>query len=141
MGIISNGRWAISAHRKSGDDVIVVTPDEFVKRIQKFLAPETGAKNEAAPAEFSLQQNYPNPFNPNTTIHFSLPRASHITLKIYNSKGQEIKTLVDRNVGAGLHHATWDGRAHWGDSVTNGFYVYRLESDFGVEAKKMILMK
>ncbi|MCX7871555.1 MAG: hypothetical protein N2485_08355, partial [bacterium] len=58
---------------------------------------------------FSLYQNYPNPFNPSTVISVTLPENSTMSLKIYNSLGQEIKTLVDGSFIAGIHNFTWDG--------------------------------
>lgn len=53
------------------------------------------------PTEFNLRQNFPNPFNPGTTISFSIPEASFISLKLFNSLGEEIETLVSKELNPG----------------------------------------
>ncbi len=91
--------------------------------------------------QYALHQNYPNPFNPTTQIQFSLPQNTDVTLAIYNMMGQKVKTLVDQPLNAGLHNIAWDGTNASGLTVANGVYFYRLNSDFGVKSKKMMLMK
>ena len=56
------------------------------------------------PSSFALEQNYPNSFNPETVIRFALPAAGDVTLKVYNILGQEIRTLVAKNLHAGSHN-------------------------------------
>jgi len=79
------------------------------------------------PEKFSLSQNYPNPFNPSTSIQVSLPEESSVSLKVYNVLGQEVATLMDDVIQAGLHAATWDGRNTYGEGVSSGTYFYILE--------------
>ncbi len=62
----------------------------------------------AGPLQFELAQNYPNPFNPSTTINFSIPQSSDVTLKIFNTLGQEVATLVNQNMESGLHTINFD---------------------------------
>ncbi len=88
------------------------------------------------PGEFSLAQNYPNPFNPMTTIEFSLPHAGQIELVVFNILGQEVQTLVDRRLSAGVHRIEFDA----GDKPS-GIYFYRLVHAEGVETRKMTLIK
>lgn len=88
------------------------------------------------PQEFSLSQNYPNPFNPSTTINFSIPQSSFVTLKIYNSLGQEVETLVADELGAGSYKFDWNA-----ESLTSGIYFYKLQSGNFIETKKMTLLK
>jgi uncharacterized protein (TIGR03790 family) len=91
---------------------------------------------DAAPSEASLAQNYPNPFNPVTMIRFVMPRQDHVTLKVYNSLGQQVATLVDGVESPGVHVATFDG-----SSLASGVYIYQLKtSDFG-STHKMLLVK
>ncbi len=97
--------------------------------------------NEYLPASFTLTQNYPNPFNPSTTIEYSLPRRSHVTIDIYNMLGQKVCTLVDRDESAGDHSAVWDGTEASGESVATGIYLYRLQAGDRTETKKMLLLK
>ena len=85
---------------------------------------------------YSLQQNYPNPFNPTTTIRFSLPEASNIQLKVYNSIGQEVATLVDEFKSSGDHSIKWDAA-----SFSSGVYFYQLFVSDQVLTKKMVLIK
>ena len=94
------------------------------------------AKGGSLPAEFGLSQNYPNPFNPVTTISFSLPVASHVSLEVYNVMGQRVTTVADGFYEAGVHACEWDGSA-----VASGVYFYRIETPEFVETKKMMLLK
>lgn len=100
-------------------------------------------ENESSLVEYDydLAQNYPNPFNPSTHIQFSLPQATHVTLTIYNTLGQRIKTLVDQSLTSGVHHVQWDGTNEIETSVANAVYFYRLESEFGVRTQKMMLLR
>lgn len=91
--------------------------------------------------EYGLQQNYPNPFNPTTNITYSIPEAGFVSLKIYNSIGQEVKTLVAENKTNGVYEVTWDGTNVYGSKVTSGIYFYRITSGDFSETKKMILLK
>ncbi|MEN8008015.1 MAG: FlgD immunoglobulin-like domain containing protein, partial [Candidatus Krumholzibacteriota bacterium] len=86
--------------------------------------------------------HYPNPFNPSTTIKYSLPKAGHLKLRVYNVRGQLVKTLIDGPRPAGADQAVvWDGSNNLGSSVSSGVYFYeaRLESD--VKIGKMTLLK
>ncbi|MEF3695282.1 MAG: FlgD immunoglobulin-like domain containing protein [Candidatus Cloacimonadota bacterium] len=85
--------------------------------------------------------NYPNPFNPSTTIAYSIPTTSNTTLRVYNIKGQVVKTLVNGVVEAGNHSITWNGRDDNGTSVASGVYFYRLSSEGQTLTKKMVLSK
>ena len=96
---------------------------------------------ELLPAVFELSQNYPNPFNPSTTIAFSLPQASPVTLSIYDINGRKVQTLVDNAVPAGNHEVVWDGRDKNGAEVSSGIYFYRIQAKNFVKEQKMILMR
>jgi photosystem II stability/assembly factor-like uncharacterized protein len=86
--------------------------------------------------EFMLAQNYPNPFNPSTTIKFSLPKAIHITLSIYNSMGQEVSKLISKDMSAGVHTAEWNA-----SGFASGVYYYRIVAGNFTETKKLLLLK
>ena len=104
----------------------------------------TDISNESGselPKEISLSQNYPNPFNLSTTIEFSLPERSEITLNIYNILGQKIRNLAYGYYPAGTHSAAWDGYISGGEIAPTGIYFYRLESKSSVFVKKMLLLK
>jgi tetratricopeptide (TPR) repeat protein len=100
------------------------------------------------PTEYALSQNFPNPFNPQTMIQYQLPEASHITVKIYNLFGQEVRTLVAGHREAGYHAEIWDGRDDFGRRVASGVYFYRLSTEPNVTqpngfqfTRKMVLMQ
>lgn len=88
------------------------------------------------PIQFSLQQNYPNPFNPSTTIDFSLPHAGFTSLKVYNSLGSIVATLVDGPMSAGTHSIQWNAA-----EVPTGVYYYQLQSNGLFETRKLVLLK
>lgn len=96
---------------------------------------------EIIPSEYSITQNYPNPFNPTTTIEFSLPKHSSVSIDIYNILGQKIKTLVSTKLTAGSYNVNWDGANSDGVSVATGIYFYRLKADEFVKTRKMLLLK
>jgi len=90
------------------------------------------------PTEFGLSQNYPNPFNPSTTIKYQLPVDKFVSLKVYNSLGEEVTTLVNGLVKAGKHQVDFSA-----NNLASGVYfaVLRVgESEF-VQTMKMMLMK
>ncbi|UCG52428.1 MAG: T9SS type A sorting domain-containing protein [Candidatus Latescibacterota bacterium] len=83
----------------------------------------------------------PNPFNPTTTISFTVPQSSHVTLSIYDIAGRRIKTLVDRTMERGLKRAVWDGRDTYGNPVSSGVYFYRVKGGGAVAIGKILLLK
>jgi hypothetical protein len=91
--------------------------------------------------DYILDQNYPNPFNPSTRISFTLPKHAHVSLDVYNTLGQRVKTLMDQSLSMGVHQAVWDGTNDSGEAVTNGLYFYSLRSELGVQTRKMMFMK
>ncbi len=93
------------------------------------------------PESFILDQNYPNPFNPTTQISFQLPEAGNVRLAIYNTLGQEVKSLANSAFDKGAHNLTWDATDNFGNRVASGIYIYRIESGSFVQQKKMMLLK
>jgi len=93
---------------------------------------------------FNLYQNYPNPFNPTTTIRYDLPRSTNVVLKIYNTLGQEVKTLVNEYQTSGSKSVVWDGTDNSGETVNSGDYLYRIQTsnlDVSYQCKKMVMLK
>ncbi|MFC2133208.1 T9SS type A sorting domain-containing protein [Bacteroidota bacterium] len=119
-----------------GDDTVV---DAAITWINGITAVDEIA-NEI-PAEYILENNYPNPFNPSTTINYSLPQSADVSLRIYNSLGQEIKLLVNEFQYSGYKSITWDGTNNTGKRVRSGIYFYKLKAGTFSSSKKMILMK
>ena len=106
--------------------------------ILKYEQTFTGVAEENEVQKFSLSQNYPNPFNPKTTIGFSLATTGNVTLKIYNTLGQKIATLLqNEKMDAGKHEVQFDG-----STIASGIYFYRLSINEKLTAvKKLVIMK
>ena len=91
----------------------------------------------AEPQSFALSQNYPNPFNPSTTIDFNIPHDSFVSLKIFDTAGGEVTTLISKKLQAGNHHCLWNAAG-----LPNGIYFYRLQVENQIVAtKKLTLLK
>ncbi len=88
------------------------------------------------PKQFQLNQNYPNPFNPTTVINFTIPKAGNVTLKVYNSLGQEVATLVNGYKSAQNYSVNFDA-----SKLASGVYIYQIRFDNQSLTKKMVLMK
>jgi hypothetical protein len=88
------------------------------------------------PCVFALNQNSPNPFNPVTTISYSLPQTTHVTLEVFNILGQRVATLVNKNQAAGEYTVSWDA-----NPFSSGVYFYRIQTDEATETKKMLFLK
>lgn len=99
------------------------------------------AQNDNRPKEYTLWQNYPNPFNPNTIIRFTLPKASRVSMKIYNIMGQLVKEVLDEELPSGVHTVTWSGDNESGKEVASGIYFYVVKAGDFRAAKKMVLLR
>ncbi len=86
-------------------------------------------------------KHYPNPVRSNTKIKYSLPRTEKVTINIYNVRGQLIQTLINDQVGSGIHTVYWDGTDLSGKYVNNGVYMYVLKTNNKTIAHKMLLMR
>ena len=93
------------------------------------------------PDQITLQQNYPNPFNPSTTIEYSLKVSSKVTISVFNTLGQKVRTLFDGTMPVGDHRLEWDGCSDHGTQLATGVYFYRLLVGDQVKSKKMLLLK
>ena len=88
------------------------------------------------PSNFNLAQNFPNPFNPSTKIEFSLPVKQEVSLKVFNLLGQEIATLLNKEMNEGTYNLNFDA-----SSLSSGVYLYQLRAGNFVQTKKMTLLK
>ena len=98
------------------------------------------------PTSYSLSQNFPNPFNPETSIRYSIPRQSHVTLKVYDVLGREITTLINEEKSVGNYEVKFSakgGSASGGNSLdlASGVYFYRLRAGDYTSTKKMLVLK
>jgi photosystem II stability/assembly factor-like uncharacterized protein len=88
------------------------------------------------PSRFVLEQNYPNPFNPSSTISFSLPSKSFVSLKVFDIVGREVATIVSEELSAGNHTRQWNAA-----NMSSGIYFYRLQAGSFTETKKLVLLR
>jgi hypothetical protein len=90
----------------------------------------------SSPLVFKMDQNYPNPFNPSTKISFSVPVSGRVTIKVFNSIGEEAAILIDKIMEAGNHSVDFNAV-----NLPSGIYLYQMSSDNFISSKKMILLK
>jgi len=93
-------------------------------------------KDGISDLSYSLDQNYPNPFNPSTMIRFTIPENTFVTLKIYNSLGEEINTLVNEEKDAGIYEIEFNA-----NDLASGVYFYSLTANDFTSTKKFLLMR
>jgi immune inhibitor A len=125
-------------------DTVLYRVLEFFSNLTTEVADENS--RQILPGVFELEQNYPNPFNPTTTIRYALGREdngirSNTTLKIYNTLGQEVKTLVNEAQYPGSYTVEWNGTNNEGRRVASGVYFYALQRGENRLSKKMIFLK
>ncbi|HAE87315.1 TPA: hypothetical protein DCG86_04750, partial [Candidatus Marinimicrobia bacterium] len=96
----------------------------------------TSATEPVVPATYALHQNYPNPFNPSTSITFSLPEQTLVSIQIYNVRGQLVQTLTNSVYGPGQHTLTWKPV-----NLGSGIYLYRIHAGDFNAVKKLTYLK
>lgn len=89
-----------------------------------------------APSKYVLEQNFPNPFNPSTIIKFSLPEKTNVSIKLFNSLGQEISEIVNNEFDAGVHQIEFNST-----NLTSGVYYYKMETGKFSQIRKMVVIK
>ncbi|MBN1638879.1 MAG: T9SS type A sorting domain-containing protein [Ignavibacteriales bacterium] len=127
----------------SQDVEIDTSVDAYVVDFSSLL--NVDKETNLLPKAFQLFQNFPNPFNPTTKIRYTIPvsplnqrgdQGGLITLKVYNTLGQEIATLVNKGQASGTYEVEFDG-----SKLSSGIYFYSLMTDENIEIKKMLLLK
>lgn len=93
------------------------------------------------PVSSRLNAPYPNPFNPATNVSFDLAQPGPVRVKIYDSRGQLIRELVNEDLPAGSHQVLWDGKTNFGGGAPSGVYFLRFETAGTTSTRKMTLLK
>ncbi len=132
----------------------ILIGDESAQSAKRFDSRETGAPanrpqltveytisssvagTDPVPHTFGLEQNYPNPFNPSTMISFSIPNSAPTSLKVFDILGNEVVTVVEQPMDAGIHSVTFDAK-----TLASGIYFYRLQSGGYSSVKKLMVLK
>ena len=104
----------------------------------RFISPLTGIDNgiDLMPDKITLLQNYPNPFNPTTTINYSIPKTSFVTIKVYDCLGREVTTLINEEKSSGNYIIKFNA-----SKLSSGTYFYKLQVGSFVEVKKMLYLR
>jgi hypothetical protein len=93
------------------------------------------------PDNYKLSQNFPNPFNPVTTIRYSVPDETNVTLQVFNSLGALVATLVDEQKSPGIYEVEFNVNSAAKNIISSGVYLYRLKAGKHSESKKLIVLK
>ncbi len=131
---VSNNNYTISSETGKEQYQLLIGTEEYVQDKGSTLIP----------AELTLSQNYPNPFNPVTTIEYSIPQEkgnAFVTLEVYNTLGQRVRTLVATRQPAGFYTVQWDAQNDTDQTVPSGLYIYRLQAGTTIFTKRMIYLK
>ncbi|MDP1676629.1 MAG: putative collagen-binding domain-containing protein, partial [Bacteroidota bacterium] len=154
--LLSSGLFKMAITRLSaiGDDSIQVTMRSFSEASEMTIntSKKFSLQKLYIPENYELSQNFPNPFNPFTTIRYSLPAKSRVSLEVFNSLGQSVSRLIDKEMDAGFGEVVWNGGTASGLSSKGGYasgvYFYRFEavssdnpSKRFTNVKKMSLLK
>jgi hypothetical protein len=126
--VLQEGEFILPVDQATGARPNLATRVGGATDIDKLTAP--------LPAQFALLAPFPNPFNATTTIAYDLPKAGHISLRIYDLLGREVAVLKDGLVEAGTHRVVFDG-----SGLASGIYFARLESDGLAQTRKLVLIK
>ncbi len=126
------GESAVELENRGGADMFVA----------KFGDVVTGmTKSNNLPRGFRLLPNYPNPFNQSTTIAFYLDQAERVLLRIYDIRGREVATLINKTIPRGWHKIRWRGQYADGTEAATGLYFGELQTEQGKRFIKMVLMR
>lgn len=121
----------------SSPEVPTVYVNKIWRHLNRVICNQTAVEEGGStPNTFAVLQNYPNPFNPTTTIRFSLPQRSHVTLKVFDILGKEVATLVDGDLNPGEHSVVFNAT-----KLPSGVYFYRLNTSTFSQTKRMEVLK
>lgn len=142
---LAQGNWKVKSYIPSTnvDFSFIGVPAFNIPGLETNIsAPITNIEGEDySIKDFILYQNYPNPFNPITTIKYSLTKGEFVTIKIFNTLGEEIYRLVNEYKEPGTYYISFGSDAELSSSLTSGVYLYQIEANGLVQSKKMMLIK
>lgn len=137
---LRDGDWySMTTKSGSGSNITLSVPNvSALTNLKRGWGMITPVERFSAdpPTHFNLNQNYPNPFNPATTISFSLPSKSFVSLKVYDALGREVSSILSEELSAGIYSKQWNAA-----DLPSGVYFYRLQVGLFNETKKFVLLK
>ena len=126
------GNYLMKGVGKQGLDIVSISPDYKIN----VVSTSVDNINSEIPASFKLFQNYPNPFNPSTIINYSIPKTSHIIIKVFDIVGREVVTLINEEKLPGNYNLYFNG-----SNLPSGIYFYSILAGSYTQTKKMVLIK
>lgn len=127
------------------DSVLMTYPvgDGVVDMVVAGPVPSTTAVDmrPSKPAKFELYQNYPNPFNPSTKINFSVQSQVAVKIRIFDVRGRQLTTLIDKVHSPGNYFIEWNGTSDSGEVMPSGVYFYEMLVGGNREAKRLVLIR
>jgi hypothetical protein len=139
-----DGKIDVTITKSSGDYAVcsVIALYEFDADYSKSGGDVVASSEKTlVPYNYELMQSYPNPTTGKAAIKYQLAQPGKVSLKIYNTLGQVVKTLVSQNQAAGYYNVAWDGKDNAGKAAANGVYIYRLEAGDYKATRKMAMIK
>ena len=127
---------AVSSNGSGGTNLFAGTTSGAWRRPLSEMVISVERLSTDLPTHVSLDQNYPNPFNPATTISFSLPSKSFVSLKVFDALGREVSNLVSEELVGGTYSRRWNAA-----TLPSGVYFYRMQAGDYMETKEMILLR
>lgn len=125
----------------SGRDAYVVDDIHGLYIVRNDLVTGLAAQEMEGPTQVTLAQNYPNPLNSTTAIQYALPTAATVTVTLVDLQGVRVRTLIDAYQAAGQYTVRWNGLDDYGQSVSSGMYLYRLQAGESQRTRKMVVLK
>jgi flagellar hook assembly protein FlgD len=144
--LYSDGQIEITIDKQKGEYAVcaVLSIEEYEKDCDETKGggtQTTESKPITATFSYALMQNTPNPCSQHTAINYQLAKQGQVSLKVYNTLGQVVKTLVNESQTPGPHSVKWNGKDDAGRQVTAGIYFYRLASGEFNSTKKMVVLR
>jgi len=125
-----------AAFNSRGDLFIISESSLVMLTSEQSFVPEINITPNETISEYYLSSSFPNPFNSSSTIKYYIPSTSQVIIKVFNTLGEEIETLVDEVKSTGTYQVTWNAK-----DLTSGVYFYRMQTGSFVQTRKMILLK
>ncbi len=124
-----------------GNTLYITSGSAIYRMRNNYLKIQNQGNGTNSPHKYQLFDNFPNPFNPQTTIAYTIPLYSKVTLNIFNTLGQHINTLVKMDQQPGYYEVVWNGSDQSGNLVASGMYIFQLNAESFSQIQKMIFLQ